>query len=136
MKKRILITAAVALVAAAALVYLYNTAEGEGAGIPCRFYQMTGLYCAGCGASRALRSMLHLDFYQALRYNAVFTVFAPLAAVYGIALGVSYIKSGKDNVSKSVPAAPLIVIAVIALLYMVMRNIPEFSFLAPTVIGD
>ena len=35
MKKRILITLAAAFFAAAALIYLYFTGEGEGAGIPC-----------------------------------------------------------------------------------------------------
>lgn len=134
MKKRIAITAAAAFFAAVALLYLYLTAEGEGAGIPCPVHQLTGLYCSGCGASRALRSVLHLDFYQALRYNAVFTVALPFMAVYFGALAVSYIRFGKDSVSKNVPTWPLWIFIAAAVVYGILRNIPFFSFLAPTVV--
>ena len=99
MKKRFALVLAAAFFAAAALLYLYFTGEGEGAGIPCMFHQITGFYCSGCGASRALRSILHLDFYQALRYNAIFTICLPLLAVYFSALGISYIRFGKDRIS-------------------------------------
>ncbi|MBQ3561577.1 MAG: DUF2752 domain-containing protein [Oscillospiraceae bacterium] len=134
MKKRIIITMAAALFAAAALLYLYFTAEGEGAGIPCPVYQMTGLYCSGCGASRALRSVLHFDFYQALRYNAVFTLALPFIAVYFCALAISYIRSGKDSVSQKIPMWPVWVFIAAAVIYGILRNIPPFAFLAPTTI--
>ncbi len=132
MKKRILIVAAAAFIAVAALLYLYFTGEGEGAGIPCMFHQITGLYCSGCGASRALRSILHFDFYQALRYNAVFTVFIPFIGIYFCALSCSYIRYGKDGISEKIPMKLLYGVIVIALIYGILRNIPVFAFLAPT----
>ena len=131
MKKRIAITAAAAIFAAAALLYLYFTGEGEGAGIPCMFHQITGLYCSGCGSSRALRSILHFDFYQALRYNAIFTVGLPLLAAYFGALLVSYIRFGKDKISEKIPQWVIWVFIATALIYGILRNIPTFSFLAP-----
>ncbi len=131
MKKRIAIVSAAAFFAASALLYLYFTAEGEGAGIPCVFHQLTGFYCSGCGASRALRSALHLDFYQALRYNAVFTVALPFFAVYFGALAVSYIRFGKDRISGKISLKILWAFVAIAIIYGFLRNIPEFSFLAP-----
>ena len=131
MKKRILITLAAAFFAAAALIYLYFTGEGEGAGIPCVFYQMTGFYCSGCGASRALRSILHLDFYQALRYNAIFTFALPLIAAYFCALFLSYIRFGKDKISEKIPMKIIWIFIAVALIYGILRNIPAFSFLAP-----
>lgn len=134
MKKRIVIVLAAALFAAAALLYLYFTGEGEGAGIPCVFHQVTGLYCSGCGTSRALRSVLHLDFYQALRYNAIFTLGLPAMAVYFGALGISYIRFGKDKISGKVPMAIVWIFIALALVYGILRNIPLFSFLAPTVL--
>ena len=103
MKKRVLMALAAAFFAAAALLYLYFTAEGEGAGIPCMFYQVTGFYCSGCGASRALRSVLHFDFYRALRYNAIFTLGLPVLAAYFGALLYSYIRFGKDKISEKIP---------------------------------
>lgn len=134
MKKRIAIVVAAAFFAAAALLYLYFTGEGEGAGIPCMFHQFTGFYCSGCGASRALRSILHLDFYQALRYNAIFTIGLPVLAVYFCGLAVSFIRFGKDKMSGKVPMTVIWVIVAVALLYAVLRNIPAFSFLAPTIV--
>ena len=131
MKKRIAIVAAAAFFAAAALFYLYLTAEGQGAGIPCVFYQLTGLYCSGCGASRALRSVLHLDFYQAVRYNAFFTAFLPFAAIYFGILSVSYIRFGKDRISEKIPMKLVWVLIAIAIIFGILRNIPAFSFLAP-----
>ncbi len=134
MKKRIIITLAAAFFAAAALLYLYFTGEGEGAGIPCVFHQVTGFYCSGCGASRALRSVLHFDFYQALRYNAIFTIALPLLAVYFGALCFSYIRFGKDKISRKIPMKLVWALIVLAVLYGILRNIPAFSFLAPTVL--
>jgi len=132
MKKRAFIVAAAAFFAAAALLYLYFTGEGEGAGIPCMFHQLTGLYCSGCGASRALRSILHLDFYQALRYNAIFTISLPLLPIYFSALGISYIRFGKDRISGKISMFPVWIIIAAAILYGILRNIPAFAFLAPT----
>ena len=135
MKKRIATVAAAAFFAAAALIYLYFTGEGEGAGIPCMFYQLTGFYCSGCGASRALRSVLHLDFYQALRYNAIFTICLPLFAVYFTSLSASYIRFGKDRVSEKISMKIIYIFVAIALVYGILRNIPAFSFLAPVTLG-
>jgi hypothetical protein len=135
MKKRIAIVAAAAFIAAAALVYLYFTGEGEGAGIPCIFHQITGFYCSGCGASRALRSILHFDFYQALRYNAIFTVCLPLFAVYFASLSVSYIRFGKDRISEKISMKIIYIFVATALVYGILRNIPALSFLAPVTLG-
>ena len=134
MKKRITLVLAAAFLAAAALLYLYFTGEGEGAGIPCMFHRITGLYCSGCGSSRALRSILHFDFYQALRYNAIFTVGLPLLGAYFSVLAVSYIRFGKDRISQKIPMKLVWVFIAVALIYGVLRNIPMFAFLAPTVI--
>ena len=131
MKKRIVIVLAAAFFAAAALLYLFFTGEGEGAGIPCVFYQITGFYCSGCGASRALRSILHLDFYQAIRYNAIFTAALPLLIAYFSALAISFIRFGEDRISGKIPVKIVWVFIGIALLYGILRNIPFFGFLAP-----
>ena len=132
MKKRMLIIAAAALCAFAALLYLYYTAEGDGAGIPCPVYRLTGLYCSGCGASRALRSILHLDFYGGLRYNAIFTAAVPFLAVYFSAVAISYIRFGKDKVSSKIPMKAVWIFIAVIILFGVLRNIPPFDFLAPT----
>lgn len=134
MKKRIAYVAAAALIAVAALLYLYFTEEGSGSGIPCPILKYTGLYCPGCGISRALRSILHLDFYRALRYNAVFTFAFPFISAYIFALILSYIKNGTDTVSGKIPIVIPYIAVGIFILFGILRNIPAFSFLAPTLI--
>lgn len=131
MKKRFAIVLAAAVFAAAALIYLYFTGEGEGSGIPCTIFQATGFYCSGCGSSRALRSILHFDFYQALRYNAIFTFALPFLAAYFGALAISFIRFGEDRISKKIPLWLVWVFIAAAILYGVLRNIPAFDFLAP-----
>ena len=44
----------------------------------CPFYAATHLLCPGCGATRALYCLLHLDFGAALHWNALITVCAPV----------------------------------------------------------
>lgn len=136
MKKRLLIVLAAAILAAAGLFYLYQTGEGKGSGIACPIHALTGLYCPGCGASRAIRSLLHFDFVQALRYNAFVTVSSPFIGLYIAALAGSYVRYGEDRVSRKIPVTPVVIFAVFAILYGVLRNIPAFSFLAPTVINS
>ena len=53
------------LAALGGLFYLYH----YGSPFVCVFYQLTGLYCPGCGAGRALSSLIHgdiLGFYPLL----------------------------------------------------------------------
>lgn len=49
--------------------------------IPCVFLHFFGIYCPGCGMTRALLSVLRLDFLSALYYNPL--VFAlPYVILY------------------------------------------------------
>ena len=47
----------------------------------CPFLMVTGLKCPGCGSQRAIHSLLHFDFVQAFRYNALLVLSLPLLAV-------------------------------------------------------
>ena len=38
-------------------------------GYPCLFHLLTGLYCPGCGGTRALRALLAGDLALSLRYH-------------------------------------------------------------------
>lgn len=95
-----------------------------GVGIPCIFNRITGLYCPGCGTTRAIDSLIKLDFYQALRYNAITTILLPFSIVYCV---YKYVIKGKKNI----PNWVWYVILAFTLAYGVMRNIPVFSYLAP-----
>jgi hypothetical protein len=66
-----------------ALAVVYALPPAEHAFYPrCPFYAVTHLLCPGCGGTRALHEMLHLNLPGALHYNALVTVLAPLALVW------------------------------------------------------
>ena len=51
-----------------------------GLGFPCLFHTLTGLYCPGCGGTRAIRSLLKGDLRMSFQYHplvlyAVFILF-------------------------------------------------------------
>ena len=96
-------------------------------GIPCIFHLITGFYCPGCGGTRAIKSILHLDFYQAFRYNALVTVLIPFTIIFLI---YKYIFNGKRKIPNSI----WIFLLIIVILFGIIRNIYIFNFLAPITI--
>jgi hypothetical protein len=66
-----------------ALVVVYAFPPAEHAFYPrCPFYAVTHLLCPGCGGTRALHEMLHLNLSGALHYNALVAVLAPLVLMW------------------------------------------------------
>ncbi len=52
--------------------------------IPCYFYRITGLQCAGCGMTRAGHHFLHGNFETAWNFNPLIFVTVPVIAYYGM----------------------------------------------------
>ena len=50
----------------------------------CAFHKLTGLYCPGCGSTRALRRLLRGDLVGAFRYNPLLIVLSPVLLFGGI----------------------------------------------------
>ena len=99
MKKRIIKAAAVYGVVAAVLLGYYMFVRLTGLGIPCVVHKFTGFSCPGCGNSRALIALLHLDFAGAVRYN-LFIFPELLFAVYVAAVvTLRYVKTGVYSVA-------------------------------------
>ena len=103
-------------------------------GIPCVYHELSGLYCPGCGITRATFSLLQLDFYQAIRYNAFVLIIIPLIGLYVIGGIYAWLFNKSNFMYNKIPPVIWIIFIVTLLLYGVLRNIPQFSFLAPTVI--
>ena len=97
-------------------------------GIPCIFFELTGFYCPGCGATRAIASLIRLNPYQALRYNPLTIILLLPSIIYLI---YKYIFNGK----KRVPNWIWCILLIITILFGILRNIPVFYYLAPTVIS-
>ena len=45
---------------------------------PCMFNALTGLYCPGCGTTRALHALAHFDVPGAMAMNPLLVLFLPL----------------------------------------------------------
>lgn len=91
-----------------------------------------GIECAGCGATRMLKSILKLEFYQAFRYNPLVFIILILGIIYAIYIFICIILKKKYVLPNK---KALIALAIIVVIYMVLRNIELFSFLKPTEIN-
>lgn len=94
-----------------------------GLSVPCPIHAVTGLYCPGCGITRAALSLLELDVYQAFRFNSLIFVLAPLFALYAWA-------NVKEK--RRIGSTLLIAMLAITLIYGLARNLPPWSYMAPT----
>lgn len=93
--------------------------------IPCVFHELTGLYCPGCGMTRTVLALLKFDFAQAFRYNPLLFSLLPLYATYLIAT---------NKRTKLLGNVTMTIMLILTLIFGVLRNIPYFDYLAPTVI--
>lgn len=124
---------AVALLAAAGLWYLYHAQPGKTLLLPCVFYEVTGLYCTGCGITRALYHLLHGHIYAALRMNPLAVVLLPVLLVY---VGWCFIRTWQGRLLPHLPTWVPWAAMVVVIVYTVARNLPwpPFIWLAPTAI--
>lgn len=99
--------------------------------LPCRFYELTGLYCPGCGSGRAIAAILRGDWTAAFRWNPlVFLLGFPSIAV----LIHEYIRVvfGVRQLKPVLPPQWLSTgVVVLLFAFWILRNLPWFAFLAP-----
>ena len=75
-------------------------------------------------------ALLSLDFIAAAKSNIFAFVLLVPSLIFAVKKGREYLKSGKLKLSKS----EIIIIAIVfalAVVFMVLRNLPQFSFLSP-----
>lgn len=95
----------------------------------CTFNRWTGLYCPGCGATRALYALLHGDWLTAWHDNALLLLL--MVAGGGRALWMGMEKWRGRVVHGFFPPWTLWVVLVLAAVFWVVRNLPGFEWLAP-----
>ncbi len=107
---------------------------GMGKTPPCVFYEITGLYCAGCGAGRAMLALLRGELYAAFRYQPLLIVSLPFLA-YCVAKPYLAFVLGRDILPMPRIRSRWfgITVTVVIVAYWILRNIPlvPFSYLAP-----
>ena len=126
MKKKITITI-IFLILLISYLYLGNKLNVY---INCPIKEITGLYCPGCGITRMLQAILQLNFYQAFRYNPLLFISLP----FFIFFTIEGIITKKDPLYNKIPNKKLITIIIIFIIYGILRNLPLFDFLAPTIV--
>ena len=87
----------------------------------CLFHEWTGLYCPGCGGTRALYALLHGDLKTSLHDN-------PLLIPAGLTAAALIVK---PRIALRRPVVVAIIVIVVG--FTVLRNIPcePFTALAP-----
>ena len=100
--------------------------------IPCLFLKITHFYCPGCGITRAIRSLLTLNFYQAFRYNNLIVILIPVFLIYYFEVICNKFKIKNLNISKYMKNKFWLSILIIIIFYGIIRNIPLFNYLLPT----
>lgn len=93
----------------------------------CPTYTLFGILCPGCGASRMLYSLVHLDFSSALHFNALGVVATVGLLVVFAVWTVSRVRNTPMPRWERYRWAPHIVLAVVAV-WFVVRNIPVAPF--------
>lgn len=131
-KKRIINVIFISLICLAVITGIYFLYIKKIIVIPCVFHELTGLYCPGCGMTRALASLANLEIYQAIRYNALIIFLVPAFLLYIVFKIKSYINNEKNKFN--IPNYLLWSALIITILYGILRNIPLFDFLKPTIV--
>ena len=109
------------------LVGYYFFYRITGIAIECPIHYLTGFYCPGCGITRMFFSILKLNFYQAFRFNPLVFMLLVLYIIYWV---LKYL----FKINIKIPDKVLYGIIIILIIYGILRNIPMFSYLEPTII--
>jgi hypothetical protein len=118
----------VTAIVAAAAVFFYFVNPSSVVFLPrCPLYMRTGLYCPGCGATRAVHEILHGHWQAALRLNALFTLSLPCLAVFVLYRWAGPRWGWSAKVVQWRPYWTWLLAAVIVV-FGVVRNIPVYPF--------
>lgn len=60
-----------------------------GIGMPCAFHSLTGLYCPGCGGTRAVRELLYGDLRMSFQYHPLVLYGAAVVLLELVSWGAS-----------------------------------------------
>lgn len=130
-RQRALAPLAVGAALAASAAYVGVVTPGEGRTIPCPFHAATGLWCPGCGMTRAVHRLLRADLLGALSIN----VFVPLVVIGAVVGWWSWFAARTSGRPVRWPARVAtswwFALGGTFVAYGVLRNISAFDALAP-----
>jgi uncharacterized membrane protein len=99
----------------------------------CVFYELTGLYCPGCGSGRAAAALIHLKIGQALGYNILFVFLGLPCAIYVCGAYLRFVFGLNVPLPKNIPYPISVTVTVVIILFWILRNIDIYplTMLAP-----
>lgn len=118
-------------IAAPAFVLLSCRWLLRGGGLQCWFYELTGLYCPGCGSGRAANALLHGHASEAFSHNALlFLLGLPCGALLVYAY-LRFVFPGLGLKKIELPDwTARLALGMIAA-FWILRNLPGWEILAP-----
>jgi hypothetical protein len=115
-----------------ATAFLYAVDPNRHAVYPqCLLYNATGIYCAGCGVTRAIHALLHGRVIEALHDNALFVAALPLLLYV---IGSYALAAWSANAWPAIPVDGRkltrrgLGIFFLMIAFMVLRNLPGWPF--------
>lgn len=108
------------------IIVVYTLNPSETPLIPCYFYKITGLQCAGCGMTRAGHHLLHGNLMTAWNFNPL--IFVTVAAIgYWGMRSLLKVWWGKHLPGIRIPVWAYILLSVGVLGFTLSRNIENID---------
>ncbi len=129
-RRRLIELGAIGLLAAAGTAVLHVVDPNQPGHYPlCPLYALTGWYCPGCGALRAVHDLSVGDLAGAWAMNPLLVLSVP----YFVAVWLASVQRAATGRSRRwvAPGWLVLTLAIALTLFGVLRNVPTLSFLAP-----
>ena len=130
----VLVASPLAVILGGFYIYIFDPSQKPQFFVPCAFYESTGYFCPGCGNTRALHALLHLQPLDMINHNLLFPFL--FFAISWLLVG-EYINLLLGRRVLWLPKKFPVWLSVLALLlvglFLVLRNLPfaPFNWLAP-----
>ncbi len=112
------------VIAGAALAAYLLLRQLTGFSVPCAFHAATGLKCPGCGVTRMLTALMHLDIKSAYEANPFLLVTSPFIAfelIYEIFV------TNKKTLFNAINTVALVIFTIALLTFGVFRNLDQLK---------
>lgn len=119
-KRIIIINIVVAVLVAGFIVVTLLLKDREE--MQCAFYSLIGLYCPGCGGTRAVYSLLRLRIFDAIKYNITVPFGAFVYIYYNVRAFIAGLKNDTEYFKNQKYPLCIVLVAVL-LLNFVLKNV-------------
>jgi hypothetical protein len=119
-KRIIIINIVVAVLVAGFVVVTLLLKDREE--MQCAFYSLIGLYCPGCGGTRAVYSLLKLRIFDAIKYNITVPFGAFVYIYYNVRAFIAGLKNDTEYFKNQKYPLCIVLVAVL-LLNFVLKNV-------------